>query len=162
MSELLTKAKAAAYDEICEDDERQIAALTVERDAAIFDLAAVRAALAVLLRNGGPCDRCQEDDCQAFGCDCDCFCHSEQEQATDQASKVLSLPNPGAELLAELQKFREDLKQASGECLVSMPEPGTELSRVLIANRLLRVERDASAWLRRLEEVALEPAKESQ
>lgn len=42
----------------------------------------------------------------------------------------------------ELAEAREDVVKAAGELLVPIPEPGTDAARLLIANVLLRRERD--------------------
>jgi len=47
------------------------------------------------------------------------------------------------EALAELDELRADLKDASGELLVPIPDPGTYMAKLMIANRLLSRERDA-------------------
>ena len=47
------------------------------------------------------------------------------------------------ELNAELAQYNQDMKDAAGELLVEMPRPGTDMAKVMIANRLLRNERDA-------------------
>ncbi len=41
-----------------------------------------------------------------------------------------------------IQRYRADLSAAAGECLVPLPEPHSDLARVLSANVLLRAERD--------------------
>lgn len=43
-------------------------------------------------------------------------------------------------VLAENEQMKADIAAAAGECLVEIPEPGTDLAKVLIANRLLRIE----------------------
>lgn len=42
------------------------------------------------------------------------------------------------ELRAELRAYREDAAAAAGECRVVCPAPGTDASKLLIANRLMR------------------------
>lgn len=50
-----------------------------------------------------------------------------------------------------LAKFRQDLDDASGELLIPIPEPGTDMCKMMTANRLIRRERDdALADARRL------------
>jgi hypothetical protein len=46
-------------------------------------------------------------------------------------------------LRAELGEARRDVELAAGELLVAMPEPGTDMARVMIANSIMRRERDA-------------------
>jgi hypothetical protein len=46
-------------------------------------------------------------------------------------------------LEAELGEARRDVELAAGELLVAMPEPGTDMARVMIANSIMRRERDA-------------------
>jgi hypothetical protein len=41
---------------------------------------------------------------------------------------------------AELAKFRADLAAAAGECCVPIPEPGTDMAKLLTANVLMRRE----------------------
>ncbi len=36
----------------------------------------------------------------------------------------------------------KDIQDAAGECLVDLPEPGSDMSKLLIANRMLARERD--------------------
>jgi hypothetical protein len=45
-------------------------------------------------------------------------------------------------LLAELAEARRDVEQAAGELIVAMPEPGTDMARVMLANAMMRRERD--------------------
>jgi AraC-like DNA-binding protein len=47
-----------------------------------------------------------------------------------------------SECRAQLDKARADVVSASGELLVEVPEPGTDMSRVMIANALMRRERN--------------------
>lgn len=42
-----------------------------------------------VLESGHPCDRCVEDECQAFGGTCDCRCHAEVEQARENLQKMV-------------------------------------------------------------------------
>lgn len=37
-----------------------------------------------------------------------------------------------------VRQFAADLREAAGECLIPIPEPGTDLARLCIANTLLR------------------------
>jgi hypothetical protein len=46
-------------------------------------------------------------------------------------------------LRAEVEQAREDMRIGAGECRVPLPEPGTDMARLLSANVLLRAERDA-------------------
>jgi hypothetical protein len=55
------------------------------------------------------------------------------------------------EAQATVAGLREDVRIAAGECLVPVPEPGTDMARLLIANRLLKqraeaAERELEAW----------------
>lgn len=43
---------------------------------------------------------------------------------------------------AELDEAQRDVAKAAGELLVEMPEPGTDMARVMIANSMMRRERD--------------------
>ena len=45
-------------------------------------------------------------------------------------------------LRAELAEARRDVEQAAGELIVAMPEPGTDMARVMLANAMMRRERD--------------------
>ena len=45
-----------------------------------------------------------------------------------------------AKAKAEVERLRGDLADAAGELLVSLPEPGTEVAKLLSANVLLRAE----------------------
>jgi chromosome segregation ATPase len=47
-----------------------------------------------------------------------------------------------SECRAQLEKARGDVVAASGELLVEVPEPGTDMARVMIANALMRRERN--------------------
>jgi hypothetical protein len=46
-------------------------------------------------------------------------------------------------LRAELAEARRDVELAAGELVVAMPKPGTDMARVMIANAMMRRERDA-------------------
>jgi hypothetical protein len=50
------------------------------------------------------------------------------------------------EMLAEIKQHRNDLAVAAGECLVPLPEPGSDLAKVCIASRLLRTPSNLEAW----------------
>jgi hypothetical protein len=47
-----------------------------------------------------------------------------------------------SECRAQLEKARGDVVAASGELLVEVPKPGTDMARVMIANALMRRERN--------------------
>ncbi len=49
----------------------------------------------------------------------------------------------GDALMTELAEARRDVEQAAGELVVAMPEPGTDMARVMHANAMMRRERDA-------------------
>jgi len=79
--------------------------------------------------------------------------HMTDEQVVRQALEHLS-PFPPEhivksmrawlpEALAELDELRADLKDAAGELLVPIPDPGTYMAKLMLANRLLKNERDA-------------------
>lgn len=57
--------------------------------------------------------------------------------------KLDAYETPLRAALSELAAYREDARAAAGECLVPIPEPGTDLSRLLIANHALRAENEA-------------------
>jgi hypothetical protein len=42
----------------------------------------------------------------------------------------------------ELAEARRDIEMAAGELMVAMPEPGTDMARVMHANAMMRRERD--------------------
>ena len=46
------------------------------------------------------------------------------------------------ELLAKLSVYENDLKVAAGSFTVPSPEPGTAMAKLLLANRLLRAEKN--------------------
>lgn len=46
--------------------------------------------------------------------------------------------------IAELEAAREDVRLAAGELRVPVPEPGTDASRMMLANVMMRKERDAA------------------
>lgn len=51
-------------------------------------------------------------------------------------------------LIAELQQHRADLRAAAGDLPVPLPAPGTDMARLLTANRLLRHENERlRGWL---------------
>jgi len=60
----------------------------------------------------------------------------------EDAAAIVALRNAAPDLFAELRAAREDMKAAAGELLVRMPEPGTDMARLLLANRMLMRERD--------------------
>lgn len=43
---------------------------------------------------------------------------------------------------AESERYRKDLADAAGELMTTMPTPGSDMARVMIANALMRDERD--------------------
>lgn len=43
-----------------------------------------------------------------------------------------------AKLEAKLKMYRKDYEIAAGECLVDVPEPGTDMARLLVANRIMK------------------------
>ncbi len=47
-----------------------------------------------------------------------------------------------AEMHAELAEARRDIEMAAGELMVAMPQPGTDMARVMLANAMMRRERD--------------------
>jgi hypothetical protein len=54
----------------------------------------------------------------------------------------------------ELDVLAEDLRQAAGDLPIALPEPGTDAARLVLANRIMRRERDeAQAEVGRLREV---------
>jgi hypothetical protein len=57
---------------------------------------------------------------------------------------LLEVANLLDRLRGDARTLREDLEHAAGECLVPVPEPGSDMSRVLLANVLMRRERDAA------------------
>lgn len=63
--------------------------------------------------------------------------------ATDQMTADLIREN--AQLKAALAQYRQDLKDAAGKLAVPMPEPGTDMAKLLRANVLLR-QREARRW----------------
>lgn len=42
------------------------------------------------------------------------------------------------ELRKELDVYKEDLKQAAGELMLPLPEPGSDMARICVVNRLLK------------------------
>lgn len=46
------------------------------------------------------------------------------------------------ELECEVIELKNDIELAAGELRVPIPEPGTDMARVMIANRIMRNERD--------------------
>ena len=46
------------------------------------------------------------------------------------------------DLVAEVERLRQDRKDAAGELMVELPEPRTDAAKMLAANRLLRAERE--------------------
>ena len=58
------------------------------------------------------------------GCCRECERHNHQQQI-DRVTE-------------ERDRHRKDLEEAAGECLVELPEPGTNAAKLLRANRLLR------------------------
>jgi len=73
-----------------------------------------------------------------------------EEQAQDMAEALNEAYDHGAAaekaradaLQAERDKLRADIVAAAGELLVDIPEPGTPMARVMLANAAMRRERD--------------------
>lgn len=72
----------------------------------------------------------------ADGCEADCDYTSEAESVRKVLREIVVY------YFRELAEHREDVRLASGELLIPIPEPGTETARLLRANVLMRRERD--------------------
>lgn len=48
------------------------------------------------------------------------------------------IPNVFLDIVEEIQQHRADLAEAAGELLVPLPEPGSDMAKVCISNRLLK------------------------
>ncbi len=75
----------------------------------------------------------------------DAYVASLEAQADLNVSKINELQETVRQLrndLFSLHEVTEDIALAAGELLIPVPVPGTDMSRVLIANVLMRRERD--------------------
>lgn len=70
-------------------------------------------------------EHCEGDTCEQW-----------IQNAANKAAAALAAKD------AELAKAREDVTQAAGALLVELPEPGTPMARVMLANAMMRRERD--------------------
>lgn len=60
----------------------------------------------------------------------------------DVANAINALTAERDRLRAERDKYAEDLRLAAGDLPMALPQPGTDMARLMIANRLLKRERD--------------------
>ena len=60
----------------------------------------------------------------------------------DKDGNVICYPFGDFMAEAEIQAMRADIEAASGELRVPMPEPGTDMARVMVANAIMRDQRD--------------------
>lgn len=70
------------------------------------------------------------------------FCAAKRTESVANASLTAHARTLLPRLAWALRAEREDQRIAAGECLVSLPEPGTDAARLLRANRLLSYERN--------------------
>lgn len=74
-----------------------------------------------------------------------CFAVKEQDKRARHAEEERDLLSKRIdELESENAQWRKDVEDAAGELLITIPKPGTEASKMLLANRAMRRERDAS------------------
>jgi len=90
-------------------------------------------------QNGTPCEQIRhQQEVEALKAERD-------EWHGKFTAKFLDFNKQGVELDAvkkDLAQARQDLKDAAGELMVDMPEPGTVMAKVIIANVLMRKQRD--------------------
>lgn len=80
---------------------------------------------------------------------------AERDLACETRDSLATLRNADAVTIADLERqvaaYRQDMKDAAGELRIELPEPGTLISKMLIANVLLKGQlRDAQADATRL------------
>jgi hypothetical protein len=117
--------------ELSDEVERLTGALPADKVADYIRESIVKAGQACL--DGAP------GQLDAAGC-----CVSASCVPAHRAEEVLDAYDDAraevARLRTEVELHREDLRVAAGECLVALPEPGSDMARMMRANRLLRVE----------------------
>jgi hypothetical protein len=74
-----------------------------------------------------------------------CSALRDQGLISDARLKAINrLEGRVSELESENATWRKDVEDAAGELLISIPQPGTEAAKMLLANRAMQRERDAS------------------